>query len=125
MRGATRTHKVDSIYRAAARGESTHSRARAQAVVDESFSGSVQPEPSKAKLTATREQVEQGWIATSHMLRAQGWPELAAPSTSLWRRDAARAHREGAARGSAIGAAAPGAQSRSCLARADVELSLC
>jgi hypothetical protein len=78
VRGEGRINKLDGIYRAAARGESTHGRARTQAVAAELLNGSLQPEPGKRKLTATRKEVERGWIATSDRLLAEGWPELSA-----------------------------------------------
>ena len=77
MRGEVRTYKLDSIYRADARGDSTHSHARTQAIAAELVHGRLQPEPGQRKLTATRTEVERGWLATSEKLCAEGWTELA------------------------------------------------
>jgi hypothetical protein len=77
VRGEARTYKLDGIYRADARGESTHSHARTAAVAAELVRGSLQVEPGKSKLMATRKEVERGWTATSDRLLAEGWRELA------------------------------------------------
>jgi hypothetical protein len=78
VRGEIRTHKTDGIYRATKRGDSTHTRARAEAVVAELPKGDIRVEPSKSTLLATRKEVERGWRVTSDMLLAQGHPKLAA-----------------------------------------------
>jgi hypothetical protein len=78
VRGETRIHKADGIYRATLRGESTHTRARAESVAQELLDGNVRTEPGKSKLIETRRVVERGWRATSEILVAQGHPELAA-----------------------------------------------
>ena len=78
VRGDTRTHKLDGIYRATKRGDSTHTRDRAAAVAAELLKGNLRVEPGKATLLATRAAVERGWRATSDILIAQGHPELAA-----------------------------------------------
>jgi hypothetical protein len=77
VRGETRTPKVDGIYRASQRGDSTHSRLRAELAADELLSGKLHLEPAKRKLVETRRKVERGWRATSEILLAQGYPELA------------------------------------------------
>jgi hypothetical protein len=77
VRGETRTHKTDGIYRATKRGDSTHTRARTEAVAVELLKGNIRPEPAKSTLLATRKEVERGWHATSNTLIAQGHPELA------------------------------------------------
>jgi hypothetical protein len=78
VRGETRIYKTDGIYRATIRGDSTHARARAEAVASELLDGNLRIEPGKAKLIGTRRDVERGWRATSDILIAQGHPELAA-----------------------------------------------
>jgi hypothetical protein len=78
VRGETRTPKLDGIYRAAQRSDSTHQRLRAESVADELLSGKLHLEPGKPKLVATRGEVEHGWRASSEMLVAQGYSELAA-----------------------------------------------
>jgi Relaxase/Mobilisation nuclease domain len=78
VRGETRTHKIDGIYRATLRGDSTHTRARTETVAAELLKGTLREEPGKSKLVETRGKVERGWRATSDFLLAQGHPELAA-----------------------------------------------
>lgn len=78
VRGESRTRKTDGIYRATLRGDSTHTRARAEAVAAEILKGDLLVEPGKSTLVGTRKEVERGWRATSEILIAQGHPELAA-----------------------------------------------
>lgn len=78
VRGEIRTHKADGIYRATLRGDSTHTRARAEAVAAELLKGDLRTEPGKSKLIETRKEVQRGWRATSEILLAHGQPELAA-----------------------------------------------
>jgi hypothetical protein len=78
VRGETRTRPSDAIYRATLRGDSTHTRARAEAVAPEFLKGNLCIEPGKSTLMATRKEVERGWRATSDILLSQGQPELAA-----------------------------------------------
>jgi hypothetical protein len=78
VRGETRTHKADGIYRATKRGDSTHTRARTEAVAAELLKDDLRVETGKSTLLATRKEVERGWRATSDILLAQGHAELAA-----------------------------------------------
>lgn len=78
VRGQIRTHKTDGIYRATLRGDSSHTRVRAESVASEFLSGNSRVEPGKSQLIETRKEVERGWRATSGILQAQGHPELAA-----------------------------------------------
>jgi relaxase-like protein len=78
VRGETRTHKLDGIYRASLRGDSTHTRARAEVVAGELLKGDLPVELGKSTLMATRMEIERAWRATSNILAAQGHPELAA-----------------------------------------------
>jgi len=78
VRGEPRTRPPDPIYRANLRGDSTHTRARTEAVAAEIRKGDFRVEPGKSTLVATRRDVERGWRATSNILLAQGHPELAA-----------------------------------------------
>ncbi len=78
VRGETRTHKKDGIYRAAERGDSTHIRARAESVAAELLKGKLRVESAKSQLTETRKEVERAWLATSDILVALGHPQLAA-----------------------------------------------
>jgi hypothetical protein len=78
VRGETQTHKLDGIYRATLRGDSTHTRARAEAVAAELFKGDLRTEPARAELVATRKEIERGWQAVRNIVLSQGHPELAA-----------------------------------------------
>src|SRR5438067_8408767 len=78
VRGETRTHKSDGIYRATLRGDSTHTRARGESVASELLNGKLHAEPGKSKLIETRKEVERSWRAIGDILTAQGHPELAA-----------------------------------------------
>jgi MobA/VirD2-like, nuclease domain len=78
VRGESKTRKTDGIYRATLRGDSTHTRARAEAVASELLKGNLRVEPGKSKLMETRREVERGWRAMSDILLNQGQPELAA-----------------------------------------------
>ena len=78
VRGESRTRKSDGIYRANLRGDSRHIRDRAHAATTGLEKGALQEEEGKAKLRATRTEVERGWAAVGEILVAQGHPELAA-----------------------------------------------
>jgi hypothetical protein len=78
VRGESRSPKPDGIYRAEHRGESRHTRLRAEAVSDELLKGTPRVEAGKARLLETRREVERGWWAVSDILVAEGRPELAA-----------------------------------------------
>jgi hypothetical protein len=78
VRGENKPRKRDGIYRATLRGDSTHTRARVEAVASELLKDNLRVEPSKSKLVATRREIERGWHATSDILLAHGHPELAA-----------------------------------------------
>ena len=75
VRGETRTTKLDGIYRATLRGDSTHTRARAESVAAELLTGAVRPK--KSKLFDTRNEVERAWRSMTNILLVQGHPELA------------------------------------------------
>lgn len=78
VRGESGNHKTDGIYRAARRGESTHTRERAEAVVAELSKGEIRMESGKSKLVQTRGEVESGWRATRDILISEGHLDLAA-----------------------------------------------
>jgi hypothetical protein len=77
VRGESRTRMTDKIYRATLRGDSTHTRARVDAVAFEVLKGDLRIEPGKSKLLHTRKEVERGWRATSDLLLSEGQGELA------------------------------------------------
>jgi hypothetical protein len=78
VRGESRSAKRDGIYRAEHRGESRHTRARAEGVATELLKGNLRVEAGKVKLLETRREVERGWWAVSDILVAEDRPELAA-----------------------------------------------
>jgi hypothetical protein len=78
IRGATEPRKLDGIYRAAVRGESTHMRERAEAVAHELAKGKLRIEPGKASLVETRNEIRRAWLVVGDILIRQRQPELAA-----------------------------------------------
>jgi hypothetical protein len=78
VRGESRTHKKDGIYRATKRGDSTHTRARAEAVASGLQNGKLSIESGQAKLLRTHREVVLGWQAVHEFLLRDGQPELAA-----------------------------------------------
>lgn len=78
VRGVTNYRKLDGIYRARSRGESTHFQNRVNTVVQELVKGKLQVESGKATLLRTREAVRRGWLAVSDELTSQNHPEMAA-----------------------------------------------
>ena len=77
VRGESRNHKPDGIFRAAYRGASTHMRDRTEAVATELRSGELRSESARSTLIATRRDVERGWRAVSHSLASSGYSEVA------------------------------------------------
>ena len=77
VRGETRTTKRDGIHRAMLRGDSTHMRARAEAVAGELAAGGLKPDPGKRVLLETREAVLDGWRGLADILERDGNPQLA------------------------------------------------
>jgi hypothetical protein len=77
VRGESRSPKLDGIYRAELRGESRHTRERADAVAAELSKGNLRVEAGKGRLLKTRKEVERGWWAVSDILVAEGRLELA------------------------------------------------
>jgi hypothetical protein len=78
VRGQTRVNKADGVYRASLRGDSSHARARTEAVANELLTGGLCTESGKLVLTETRRAVQRGWRATINILQTQGHPDLAA-----------------------------------------------
>jgi hypothetical protein len=77
VRGETRPRKLDGIYRATLRGESTHMRDRVESVVADLSARSVRVERGKAGMLETRRSVERGWRVIGQLLAADGNRELA------------------------------------------------
>jgi hypothetical protein len=78
IRGVTKPQKLDGIYRAERRLDSTHWRQRTEAVTRAMTPRSeIRPEPAKAQLVETRNRVVHGWNAVANDLVRQGQEELA------------------------------------------------
>jgi hypothetical protein len=77
VRGETRPWKSDGIYRAARRGVSTHMRERVEAAAAALRQPNRTRELAKLRLQQTRQQVQNGWLATSEALKSQGQAALA------------------------------------------------
>jgi Relaxase/Mobilisation nuclease domain len=77
VRGEITPQKLDGIYRAIARVESTHWQKRVNAVAQELVQGKLHVEPGKAKLIRTRKEVHLAWLTLSDTLTRQGHPEIA------------------------------------------------
>jgi hypothetical protein len=82
VRGNRLSAKLDGIYRAEQRGESHHTRTRAEVVARELLKGDLRIEQGKARLIETRKEVERGWFAVGDVLMAEGRKELA---NKVWR----------------------------------------
>jgi len=78
VRGVTKPQKLDGIYRADQRRDSTHWRQRASAVArDLVIDGDIKPESGKAQMLETRRQVVRGWSEIANDLAQQGEVQLA------------------------------------------------
>jgi hypothetical protein len=77
VRGETMKPMKDGIYRAMRRGDSSHMHERVRAVAGEAERGKGQAELGKARLIASRLEVEKGWRALAGNLIQQGHVELA------------------------------------------------
>lgn len=76
-RGNPRAAKLDGIYRAEKRGESRRTCERTEEVTRELARGTFRAEEGKARLLATRKEVERSWSPVSERLLAEGRDELA------------------------------------------------
>lgn len=77
VRGEDRTPKLDGIYRAMCRGESSHMAQRVKEVRDALANGRSMCGPGKPTLSKTRSDVVRGWLRVSRLLNDQGESELA------------------------------------------------
>jgi hypothetical protein len=77
VRGVSRTHQKDGIYRAMRRGESTRFAERVQSVANELRTGGISPGAGKEQLLRTRRGVAQGWASVSELLKLDGDLHLA------------------------------------------------
>ena len=77
VRGESRTQKLDGIYRAMRRGESTHFEKRTRAIAGAMLTSDLRAEPGRDKLLKTRRRIEQGWKSVSELLDRDGEQALA------------------------------------------------
>ncbi len=77
VRGETLSGKLDSIYRANQRGQSTHMRERRETVARELKDGKLRIEPGKVGMLRTRSEVREAWKVVCDILVAQGQSDLA------------------------------------------------
>lgn len=77
VRGVSKSHDHDGIYRAARRGASTFYRQRAKEVAIEIANGGLNPEAGKARLLGTRQEIVRGWQAVAQTLARDGQQDLA------------------------------------------------
>jgi len=78
VRGEGRVNKIDGVFRAEQRGQSTRTRNRVERTAVELARGYLRPEPGKHVLRQTRKEVVGGWRALSEILNGEGHRELAA-----------------------------------------------
>lgn len=78
VRGESGSSKMDGIYRASQRGDSTYVRAQAEAVASDLLKGDIRVESGKRVLVETRRQVIQGWMQIARRLADEGQRDLAA-----------------------------------------------
>jgi hypothetical protein len=77
VRGETQTPKLDGIYRAMRRGESSHMRKRVEDIARGLAQGSAKHGPGRTQLIETRAEVMRGWSQVSDLLDQQGEASLA------------------------------------------------
>jgi hypothetical protein len=77
VRGEARAAKLDGIYRAMRRGESSHMRQRVEAAVRILSAEWTPDDVGRAKLAETRSAVTRGWTAAGELLERQGETVLA------------------------------------------------
>jgi len=83
VRGETRVPKTDGAFRSDERDSSTYIQAKLNSYVRRDRN---QPEPGKAKLVATRRQVEQGWYAVTTPMKAKDIRKSPGTSAGFWRK---------------------------------------
>ena len=77
VRGESRAHKRDGIYRAERRGDSTHLRERASSVAGDLLKGRLRFESGRSKLLETRNEIDHGWRVVRKLLASSGHSQLA------------------------------------------------
>ena len=78
VRGQSRPHKKDGIYRASLRGESRHMQGRVHSGASDIARGSLGSEAGKDTLMDTRRHINGGWRALRDLAMSQRHPVLAA-----------------------------------------------
>ena len=76
VRGETKTHKLDGIFRAAERNSSTHMHDRQQQILRELARGTLATYEGSARLKATRMEVVDGWRRVAAQLATSGDRDL-------------------------------------------------
>jgi hypothetical protein len=76
VRGETKTHKSDGIFRAAERNSSTHMHDRQQQMLRELARGTLATEEGNARLKVTRMEVVDGWRRVAAQLATSGDRDL-------------------------------------------------
>jgi type IV secretory pathway VirD2 relaxase len=83
VRGETKPQKLDGIYRAALRGQSSHMRDRVETAARELAMGGLRAEKGKAKMIETRHEVRRAWQDVSDILVREGQLDLSAEVRKL------------------------------------------
>jgi hypothetical protein len=78
VRGGQHRNRKTGIYRAAARGDSTYIRERAEGIARELRSGGVRQEGGYSRVRQTRQEVERGWMAFADLMEREGQHDAAA-----------------------------------------------
>ena len=78
VRGSYRAHKSDGAYRTMRRGESTNLRSRLEGIGAQLSKYANEVDPGRARVLATRRQVDRGWQSVRGQLKKQGEHELSA-----------------------------------------------
>ncbi len=76
VRGESKKAKKDGIYRASLRGDSTHVRAKMEAVATELLKGDVRLGPGERRLAETRGAIVRGWRAVAKRVTDIGHSDL-------------------------------------------------
>lgn len=77
VRGVSKSHHHDGIYRAMRRGASMFYRQRAIEVATEMANGGLKPESGTTELLGTRQEIVRGWQAAAQALARDGQQDLA------------------------------------------------
>jgi len=84
-RGITKPQKLDGIYRAAARGNSTHLRVRTEAVARDLDRSDLRDEEAKRNLMASRTLLQRLWDDVATTFKQDGRPDISTRITAFVR----------------------------------------